>query len=383
MKDRVLVDLYVRHKSKFIEDLVFQGISLYSIEYHDDYLSLIVDRDDYLKLIKSKVIKKSFIREYYGKGKIEFFLRKYGILFLFFLFGLGMNIFFSHLILDIDIVTSNQTLKKVIEKDLEEFGVRKYHFRLSYSKKEELKNKLLEKDKDLLEWIEIDENGTKFRVLLEEKKLKSEVEECPIRNIVSRRNAILTKIMASEGEVVKKINDYVEKGETLVSGAIHNGEEEVARKCADGVVYGEVWYRVIVEVPNVKVEREKTGKSSFGFFFSYLGEEYIFPKKYEVFEKVEYNIIKSDVFPIQIGFSKNYELRESFKKYSSSEVLDLATIESMKKIHKEYDPKGVLLKKNVLKKTIKDSKIIIELFLAVEEDITDYGVIPDVVLEEE
>ena len=383
MKDRVKVDLLVRNKKQFLKDLIARGFFMYSIEEDGDYLSLVVDYDSYSEIVKSKIIKKHFIRRYYGKGRIKWLFRKYGIFLFFLFFGILMNIFLSNLIFDIEVVTSNRSLKKQMLQDLEELGVKKYHFKLSFPEKERLKEKLLEKEKDFLEWIEVDERGTKFVVYLEEKKLNEKEEVCEERNLVSKKKAILTKIESSEGEIVKKINDYVIPGEVIISGVIHNGEEEVSRKCAIGKVFGEVWYRVVVELPKFKTVRERTGKDSFGIFLSYHDKEYLFPKKYEVFEKSEYNIIRSDVSSFQIGFAKVYEVIEYQEKYSSKEILELAYQEAIHKVLKDYSTDGVILKKNVLKKTTSDSKIIIELFLAVEEDITDYGVIPEVIQKEE
>ena len=53
---------------------------------------------------------------------------------------------------------------------------------------------------------------------------------------------------------------------------------------------------------------------------------------------------------------------------SSSEAIKLAT----KKLEDCLDEQSMILSKKVLKKTLKNSKIIVEIFFKVRENITDY-----------
>ena len=53
---------------------------------------------------------------------------------------------------------------------------------------------------------------------------------------------------------------------------------------------------------------------------------------------------------------------------SSSETIKLAT----KKLEDRLDEQSMILSKKVLKKALKNSKIIVEIFFKVRENITDY-----------
>lgn len=53
---------------------------------------------------------------------------------------------------------------------------------------------------------------------------------------------------------------------------------------------------------------------------------------------------------------------------SSSEAIKLAT----KKLEDRLDEQSMILSKKVLKKALKNSKIIVEIFFKVRENITDY-----------
>ena len=60
-----------------------------------------------------------------------------------------------------------------------------------------------------------------------------------------------------------EVNDYVHKGDIIISGDIKKDEELLKKVCARGKVYAEVWYMVNVSIPITKEERIKTGKKRY------------------------------------------------------------------------------------------------------------------------
>ena len=67
-------------------------------------------------------------------------------------------------------------------------------------------------------------------------------------------------IEATTGEVVKRKNDYVKKGDILISGKIMKGNEVSKLVQASGKIYGEVWYNIKVEHPLIHQIKKETGK---------------------------------------------------------------------------------------------------------------------------
>ena len=55
--------------------------------------------------------------------------------------------------------------------------------------------------------------------------------------------------------VTREIKDLPE-GDILINGLIHNKETIVSKTCATGKIFGEVWYKVVVEYP-LKYNEEK------------------------------------------------------------------------------------------------------------------------------
>ena len=381
MNNRVKIRLKVRNQNYFLKDLLQRKIELLWITQTKEYLEIIVKEEDYEKIQKMKTIESLKIIDYYGISKVKKVFKKYGYSLLLIGIGILLNIVLSNLIFQVDVQTPSKTLQKRIQTDLEKLGIKKYHWKVSSNEKETIKEKIFQMEKNHLEWIEIEEKGTKYIVKVEEKKLTVQ-EKCPMRNIVSRKKAILTKIEASSGEVTRKINDYVEAGEVVISGLIHNKDKVVSKRCAKGIIYGETWYKVTVSIPKKKIKVEKTNQKTWGVFLNILEKEYIYPLKYKTYEKTEYNIMKSKIMPLGVGIIKEEETTKKIENYTNSMIEKKALKEAREKLKEYMKEQPMVLRKKVLKKTTKNSKIIVEVFFAVEEDITSYQDITKIEIEE-
>ena len=161
-------------------------------------------------------------------------------------------------------------------------GIKKYNFVLSTNKVNNIKEKLLE-NKDI-EWLEIERIGTKYVIKVEERKLKEKEDECFPRNIVSKKNAVITKINVENGEIIKKKNDYVVAGETIVSGLIHNKETVKTKVCAKGLIYGKTWYKVRLSLENTTLNTVYTSNEKTGFFIKMLNKEYKLGNKFSKYK---------------------------------------------------------------------------------------------------
>lgn len=382
MNKKIKLQLKVNNPNIFIKELIDKKINLYNIQKRERELEIIIDEEMLEEISKIKTIKKLKIKDYYGISKINYFIRKNKLLIILLILGISLNIILSNIIFSVEVETPNKNLVKIIEKDLDKLGLKKYRFKISYGKKEQIKEELKKLEKDKIEWLEIEEHGTKYIVKIEEKKLKEENNKCSERNIIARKNAIITKIQSSSGEIVKKVNDYVEQGEVLISGLIHNKEKIVSKKCSEGIVYGETWYKLIVSVPKKYTDIKKTGEHSWGFSIKTLKKDINIGNKFQNYQKKEYNIIESKIIPIGLSIVEYTEIKEKTYNNTINNVDELAYKYAINKMEKQLKSKPNILRKKILKKTIENSKIKIEVFLAVEEDITAYQDITDLNIEE-
>lgn len=374
MTNKYRIKITGKDPKYFLRHLIVKKIKLYNIIEDHDGISLTVDEVDYAKILKMKTSYNIKIVNRFGVAKLRYLLLKYKYILFFLFLTLGLMIILSHFIFFIDVIHSKEEMRELVENDLKEFGISKYRFRVSYAKKEEIRNKILEKEKDKIEWLEIDRIGTRYIVNVEERLIKDNKVDNEVRDIVAKKDAMILNIEAETGEIVRKKYEYVRKGDTIVSGTIKNKEDEVSKVKAEGKVYGEVWYSVTVELPKKYYEEKKTGKTSKALTLRIANKKISVPfsKDNRSYISEDSPILENNLIPIKLVLETKHEIEIIDKEYnmdnSSSEAIKLAT----KKLEDRLDEQSMILSKKVLKKTLKNSKIIVEIFFKVRENITDY-----------
>ena len=225
--------------------------------------------------------------------------------------------------------------------------------------------------------MEIEEYGTKYIIKVVERKKNKNIDNCVPNNIVAKRDAIVLDIQASSGEVLTAINKSVKKGDILISGNIYNKEEIVNTKCSIGKVFGEVWYQVYVDVPVHYYEENVTGKieKKIGFdLFNYSTKS-----SFSTYKRNDKNIIYNKLLPLRLYYTEYLETIVTDKVFDLNNVDNFALELATKKINNRLGEDDKILMKKILKKDMKDSRIIVGVFFKVFEDIGVTEEIPIVV----
>lgn len=371
-----------KNTNHFFNELIKRKINIYEINKKKKNLIIVIDVEQYDDILSIETSCKIEIIDRIGISKYKYLLIKNYIFVLFFCLAILFSIFLSNIIFDVEVVHSNNKLKEVVYKDLEYYGIEKYRFKISYNEREKIKKKILKKEIDNLEWMEIEEIGTKYVINIEERKKNKNIKLCKNRNIVAKKDAMILEIKADSGEIVKKINDYVKKGDVLISGVIHNKEDVVSNKCAIGKVYGEVWYKINIILPIYYEEKRKTGNNSYGLELRVLNSSVDFFENYDDVYKNRVISFNTGILPIDINFVKYDEVNIIEKKYDIINVDKDALIIAEERLKKYFNDKEKVITKKVLKKEMKESKIYIEVFVKVKEDITSYEKIKEKEVEE-
>ena len=377
--NKIKIEIIGKNPDYFLKEIIKKNINIYDLEKNYKSIKLIINTDDFKTIKKIKTTYKIKVIEKYGVLKLYDYLKKYNLLLLFMIIGIIINILLSNIIFKVEVIHPNKELVKTIYKDLNDFGLKKYHFKINKNK---VKEKLLEKEKNKIEWLEIENIGTKYIIRLEEKKLNKKEKVCRARHIISKKQAIVYSIESSSGEIIKKKNDYVEKGEILISGFIHNKEKIVSKKCAIGKVYGETWYNVKVLVPTTIKNIKVLDNKDYGINIKIFKKDINIGNKLSTYKKYVYNIIDSRIIPISIGTSKYQEIKEIKSIYTLNNIDEIAISTAEKELKKKLKKDEEVIDKKTLKKIKKNSKIEVEVFFKVKEDITDYLDISDVNIEE-
>ena len=382
MINRVKISIIGKNPNYFLKELIRRKINIYNIEKNNKYINIIINYEDYKDILNIKTTYKIKIIKRYGVNKYINIIKKNNYILILFLIGIILNIFLSHLVFKIEVVHPNKNIRKLVLKDLNKFGLKKYKFKLTSKEKESIKEKILTLEKDNIEWLEIEEHGTKYIVKVEERKKNKREELCPMRHIISKKDAIITRIEATSGEVIKKKNDYISKGDVVISGLIHNKDIIVSKRCSEGKIYGEVWYTVKVIIPK-KLKKEKLiDNYDYGLKLKILNKNIILFNKLSTYKETAYNIIDNKVIPIKISLSKFQEKKEYNEIITNDNASKKALYVANKKMTKRLKDDEHIISKKVLKKNEFNSKIEIEVFFKIEENITDYQSIEELNIEE-
>jgi similar to stage IV sporulation protein len=372
LSDNVTIKITGKNVHNFIFYLMRMKLFVDNVKYNSDTeVTLITTFDNYKKILSLKSMYDVKVIRFHGKLRIKeiFYLNK--ILFIAIIFGYILLSILANMIFDIEVVHNNSKIREELIKDLGEYDIKPLKFKKSYQRIEQIEKDLLEKHKDDIEWLEITEVGTKYIVRLEERKKTSLKPVYPFQDIVSNNNAIIKKITAEQGEILKNVDDYVKKGDVLITGVLKNGDKIMNKVAAIGKVYGEVWYEVKVEVPFHYVESYETGNSNKVLCFYFLN------KKWELFNFKKYKnkkIMKKDVVnnalsPFKITLEKQIELENIDFFYTEGEAISKALEIGRKKVEGNFEAEEKILSEKVLNFNINSSKMIVDIFYVVYKNI--------------
>lgn len=358
----------------FIRKIISHQIQIYSLRVvNPSHIQIRIAKKDYEKVLELKTIYDIKIVDIGGLIRVKRKLLSYQSFLCAFFFGVCVLLFLSHLIFSIDIIHTNKEIRTLLLEELSTYGLQKGRFRKSYTEIQKIKGKIVQKNKDKIEWLEIERVGTKYIVRVEMRKKETPKKSLGQKDVISKKSAVLLKIDAQNGEIVKSIGDYVEKGETIISGAIRLNDEVKGYIGASGKVYGEVWYKVSVTFPYRRDESYVTGKKKEVFTLSFLHNrlEFFNLNPYKHKDIKEHVIWKHSFLPIQFTREIQKEKKVIQKTYTKKE----ATLEALKlareKLSRGLHVNEYIMDQKNLKVTEKNSKIVIDVFYTVYEDITD------------
>lgn len=361
-----------KNPNYFVRELIKRKINIYDLKVLAKEVYIIIDIKDYSKIKEIKTSYKIEIVERLGPCKYKYLIKKNYLFCLGFIFAIFLNIFLSNIIFDVEIVHTNKDIISIIKTDLDYYGLKKYHFIMPYKKTEQLVQKILKKEVNDIEWLEIKREGTRYTVQVEQRKKNKPSIDCQARNIIAKKPARILEIQATSGEVVVKINDYVEKNMPLISGFIHNKENIVSKRCAEGRVYGEVWYKVNLDFPLNYKEEIKTARSTYGLEINLFSRHINLFNNYKTFIKKTTPLISSNLLPVNINFTKYYETKVTEKNYTLQDIDKEALSKAQETLKNKLPENSSIISKKVLKKQRNNSRIIVEVFIKVKEDITAY-----------
>ncbi len=368
----------------FLMLLVRFSINFKMLNRGRDFIIIEVLEEDYDNLLKISTTYKIEIVKRKGLLNVVHFIKTRKFFVVMVLLGVLFFNLLTNIVFSIKVIDTDSELRETILTDLEELGLRKYNFKISYKEKEKMEEAILKKEKDILEWIEIEEVGVSYEVKLI-RRVKDDIKkETEPRDIIAKKTGLITKIEAESGEVVTKKNAYVKKGDTLISGLIRNNGNIVSKVRAEGRVYAEVWYKVALSLPLTYHEEMKTGNNKNVLEISFLSDDIAITdfSKYKHSKDTKKVLYKHPLLPISINLTKKEEVKTTDIDFSENYEENIKPL-AVEKLKNKLGNDIKILSEKVLKREENTDRIDIEIFFKVEEDITSYKSLKDFNIEEE
>ncbi len=282
---------------------------------------------------------------------------------------------FTRFIVQVDITTENKELREIIEMHLEEEGIKKYFFAKDNMDLTKIKETILNRDKELLEWINIERKGMHYIVRLEPKVTKNAIEEKPYCHVTSTKEGTISRIITSKGVELVEINDYVRTGDILISGDIIYNEESKKQVCASGRVFLKTWYTIDIETTKTYEEQTPLDKFRYNLKLKYHNKtKKIFNERVENPYEKDKKVLS--LFGYELYLTKEYASSYEVKEYDEESLslrVNQSIDEKMSSILKgEYQ----ILERKVLKKEENDSTINMVVFIVAEEEATEEYIPP-------
>jgi len=289
--------------------------------------------------------------------------------------AIAIIFFMTSFIWSIDVVGNENVGDDIIISQLEKMevrpGIRKGKVDLVGIKKGLLT------DIDLFAYTHVEIKGTKLIVDVREKESSNEAiaEEVPC-NIISKKKAVIEKVVAKNGKSVVEKGDIVKEGEILITGIITDERlENPLYVHADGYVIGITRYSEVIEEPIIKSIEEETGKEYVTREVR-LGNKRLqfmngdIPFQHYIEQTTVKKIINNDSFslPIEVVIHTYKEVKLSKVKQNLDSLKKLTSVNGVKKIMDSLPENVEVLSKDV-NYSVSDNILTTNIIIEVKEEI--------------
>ena len=380
-KSSILIKVTGKNIERFIKRLISHKIEILGLKYIK-YNEVIIKiyKKDYKKIKEIKTIYDIFIVDSYGFIKIKKIINMNKFMIISLIIGFILLLFLTNTIFEIEVVHNDSKTRERLINILEKYNIKVGKFKKNYDYITSVKEKILTDYKDEIEWLEIENVGIKYVVRLELRKIPEQADTIENRHIVASKDAIIKIIESSSGQIVKNKNDYVHKGDIIISGSIKLNEETKKNIGAIGNVYGEVWYKTTIEYPLIYKEDKETGNKKNVYVLKILNKEIeLFNFNKFKNKKVKSTpILFSNMLPIKLEKQEQKEIKKIEFIYTEEEAVSAAINMAKEKIQSKLNDKEKVLSEKTLNIHENDSKIVVEIFFTVLENITEYKKIEEI-----
>lgn len=366
MNDKVWVKASCDNYYKLINKIEKLSIKIYEIKYIEKIIYLKVTKIDYAKIKKYIISYKFKVEKNLGLQRIFDIIKQEKIFVISLVIGLLVFLCLKNMIVKINIVHENQEIRELISDELKENKIKILRFKKSYKKLDEIRQKILDKHPDKLDWMEFEIKGMTLNVKVEERIITDTKKNNEVCDIVAKKNGVISDIKILQGESQVLINDYVKEGDTLISGTIKYNEIDKRYTCADGEIYATTWYTGSISIPFKYYEYENESDKRYNLVWEHNGNKHeIFRNRLENFNSNYKTLLK--IFDFNLYLDKQVSVAKIEKEYTEEEALNEGVNKVVESVEKKLTKKDTIIDKKVLKKVKNNSTMDIDVFVVVKE----------------
>lgn len=347
---------------KFLSSL---NINLYEVKISSNKLILKITIEDYKRL--KKLINCQKIKDYGLKEQIKKLFQN--IIFLYIAMIFLFSIFIcTNLTAKIIVIHSNPELRNLLTKELASYNIKSLSFKKNYQKIQTIKKEILHKYQEQLEWLEIFREGMNYVIKVQD-RIITNIEPMPnYCDVIAKKDGIIKRIVPINGETITDLNKYVREGDTLITGKIIANEEMKTTTCAQGLIYAETWYQISISMPKEEIIKSYTDKKRYNLFIESNNFSWkIFRSRLDKFDTTNNLLLKIGDYKLYLQQEQEYEIKK--ENLTDKEIISKINEEINLKLKTKLKEDYKILSQKVLKKSINDSTIYMEVFVTVEEQI--------------
>ncbi len=347
---------------KFLSSL---NINLYEVKISSNKLILKITIEDYKRL--KKLINCQKIKDYGLKEQIKKLFQNTIFLYIAIVFLFSVFIC-TNLTAKIIVIHSNPELRNLLTKELASYNIKSLSFKKNYQKIQTIKKEILHKYQEQLEWLEIFREGMNYVVKAQD-RIITNIEPMPnYCDVIAKKDGIIKRIVPINGETITDLNKYVREGDTLITGKIIANEEMKTTTCAQGLIYAETWYQISISMPKEEIIKLYTDKKRYNLFIESNNFSWkIFRSRLDKFDTTNNLLLKIGDYKLYLQQEQEYEIKK--ENLTDKEIISKINEEINLKLKTKLKEDYKILSQKVLKKSINDSTIYMEVFVTVEEQI--------------
>ena len=377
LKNKIKLSITGKNINRFIIRLHKNKIEILKCnKINKEKINIIIYEKDYETIEKIKTIYNIEKLNTYGiiKIKKKINLNKYLIISI--ILGLIILKVLTSIIYNVEIIYNDQETIRFLRQELKSYGIKEKTFKKNYKQIQKIKEDLINKYKDRIEWIEIETKGTKYIVRLEMRIIKEKEDQLENRNIIAKKEAIIKEIKATDGQIIKEINSYVKKGDVIISGNIMDNETIKNTVPAQGIVFGETWYEINITYPFVYQETKELNNKKNIYVIKFLNKNIELTRnKFKTKKIKEKQLIKNNLLPIAIVKQNQIETEEIEQVLTTDEAIKKAEEKAVEQIKSNLKEKEFIINYKILNTNIKESELELNIFFSIYENITEYETI--------